>query len=50
MRYVYSHREEARKVGQKARKDIVEKYSQEKVAEIVLSHLERISKKLQLTF
>jgi hypothetical protein len=47
MRYVFTHRTEAKERGRQARADIVKNYSQEKVAEIVLDRLKKIETKLK---
>jgi glycosyltransferase involved in cell wall biosynthesis len=46
MRHVVEHPQEAKAKGKRARKDIVAKYSQENVAEIVLERLQAIENKL----
>lgn len=48
MRHVVVHREEARQKGKVARLDMVSKYAQEVVAQIVLEQLVRIQAKLDL--
>jgi len=45
MRYVFEDREEAKIKGKRARMDIVSKYSQEKVAELVMDRLKQIEDK-----
>lgn len=49
MRYVYTNREEARRVGRKARKDIVEQWSIPPVMQILYKRLTKIKRKFQMT-
>lgn len=46
MRHVQQHREEARQKGVQARRDVVEKYSQEKVAGLVMERIVAIQETL----
>ena len=46
MRHVFEHREEARAVGRRARRDMVEHFSPAPVAEIVFRRLQEVQRKL----
>ncbi|WP_084664443.1 glycosyltransferase [Thermanaeromonas toyohensis] len=44
LRYVFEHQEEAQKKGKKARQDVLEKWTWEKAAEVVLQELQKYTK------
>ena len=47
MRYVFENREEAKKKGEQARKDIIERFSLERINELSMRHLRRIEAKIK---